>query len=606
MPEELAFLRCVVGCLSWAPAMEYEILEQAFAQAGADLAEERKRRAAFESQAVADARERDALMASVRSLEALVAARSSEENAQAERAGKATALLAERDAELAMAREELHLERELVAAVRQQVDAAEVERSASTARIDVLRARLADAEETAEVGRETSTEPSGAAWEALLHQQVRALELGLAARDDELGALREQLSGARREFARLSDDAQLAAAREQAATEVARLSAEVAACRALAEAKTAEASAATASADLARARLAEQAHWLSRRDAQLESTRREAAALRDENQALLGRQQLTARRDAGRGARPDDDDDDDAGAAAAGPHAAGLAAADDAGGGEVPDAAASWEARARTLQESVHALERQLTDGLASSRLRLAAEAEATQRAHGELQATQQALSGARAQASEAAAALRAAESRAATLDAEQRTKGMEVSRLAAELGAMQARLAASAQEVRSADQLALAAREQRSHGERELARLREAAGTRDQMSAQLHAALAKESERVARAWEQRERLRSTLQARDDQLAKARAELSGAKEALSAATDELEQLREQRKLSEILLRVCAPTHRAHLPLAASRPTSLPAATSAARQHPTRSPSRAPNSASEADAFDPCP
>ena len=181
------------------------------ARRGADLAEERRRRAAYEAQASADAREREALAASVRALEAIVASRSNDRKFKGGESQTAT-LVAEREAELAVVRDELRLERNLVDAVRQQVDAAEAERVASSSRIDALRARLAVSDEGGATDREGASETMGASWEALLHQQVRALEHGLAARDEEVSTLRAELNASRAEMARLSDNEALTAA----------------------------------------------------------------------------------------------------------------------------------------------------------------------------------------------------------------------------------------------------------------------------------------------------------------------------------------------------------------------------------------------------------
>ena len=95
------------------------------------------------------------------------------------------------------------------------------------------------------------------------------------------------------------------------------------------------------------------------------------------------------------------------------------------------------EARIAALREQVGNLENQLAEGLASGSQRLAQEASQTQKVHGELQAVQQALSAARAEAAEASSALRLSESRCAGLDGERRTKALEVARLQSELGAM-------------------------------------------------------------------------------------------------------------------------------------------------------------------------
>ena len=83
---------------------------------------------------------------------------------------------------------------------------------------------------------------------------------------------------------------------------------------------------------------------------------------------------------------------------------------------------------------------------------------------------------------------------------------------------------------MRSTDQLASHLQAQRAGGDREVARLRDSGALRDDLNLQLKAALARESERVAKAWEQRESLRAALQKRDDSIESMRAELSAAKE----------------------------------------------------------------------------
>ena len=63
--------------------MEYEILEAAFARAGAELEEAKKKSAALEQQATTDAAEREALQARVRALESLAVARQADSEEQA-------------------------------------------------------------------------------------------------------------------------------------------------------------------------------------------------------------------------------------------------------------------------------------------------------------------------------------------------------------------------------------------------------------------------------------------------------------------------------------------------------------------------------------------
>ena len=74
------------------------------------------------------------------------------------------------------------------------------------------------------------------------------------------------------------------------------------------------------------------------------------------------------------------------------------------------------------------------------------------------------------------------------------------------------------------------------------------------QLNVQLKEALALESERVAKAWAEREKLREEVQTRDAELGAAQMELFQLKESLATHEDELSQLREQRRLGDDLLR----------------------------------------------------
>ena len=80
---------------------------------------------------------------------------------------------------------------------------------------------------------------------------------------------------------------------------------------------------------------------------------------------------------------------------------------------------------------------------------------------------------------------------------------------------------------------------------------MREGGDLHENLNAQLKEALALESERVAKAWSQRERLREEVQQRDTQLAAAQAELFQLHEQVHAQNDELAQLRELRALGEV-------------------------------------------------------
>ena len=408
--------------------MEYEILEAAFARAGAELDETKKKLAALEAQTQADATERDALHARLRALESLAAARSADAQEQAARERQAEAVLAERDAALACAREDLRLERDLVEAVRLQVESAERERVASMQRIGVLRSRLEDAGEPLP-GEEYTSSPPGeggvhATWESLLTEQVEALQQGLAARDEEVATLRAQLEASRSESRRLSEaGAPVARAQEQAEAAASRLRSELSATQAELEARAREADAASASAELARARLAEQQQWIARRDAQLESARRENEALRDE----LSAAQDMARAVRSGGGSADEGDEDTADEDEEGGRSPTKASPAKAAGAAGSLSASEWQAKVGALQDRVRELEDQLAVALASSSLRLVQEAGEAERVRGELEAAQQALQQTRTEAAEAHSAKRIAESRAAALDGERRNKALEV-----------------------------------------------------------------------------------------------------------------------------------------------------------------------------------
>ena len=108
-------------------SQEYEILEAAFAQAGRDLEEARASKSLLTQQLDGSERERGALSQRVRSLEALAASRQVDAAEQAAREKVASTILAEKDAALSAQAEDLRLERNIVLATRQQVDAAEAD-----------------------------------------------------------------------------------------------------------------------------------------------------------------------------------------------------------------------------------------------------------------------------------------------------------------------------------------------------------------------------------------------------------------------------------------------------------------------------------------------
>ena len=167
--------------------MEYEILEAAFAKAGAELNEKRddlddanRKIASLEAAAVLEARERETLREQLRAFEGLSARREDDERETRARARDAAAALAERDAELRCARDELVLERDLLAAVRQQVEAAEAERASSAAQLAVYRRRLGSAgllspEEASEAARSDADAAAPSSWEGVLEQRAAAL-----------------------------------------------------------------------------------------------------------------------------------------------------------------------------------------------------------------------------------------------------------------------------------------------------------------------------------------------------------------------------------------------------------------------------------------------
>ena len=117
----------------------------------------------------------------------------------------------------------------------------------------------------------------------------------------------------------------------------------------------------------------------------------------------------------------------------------------------------------------------------------------------------------------------------------------------------MQARLQASAQQARSADEILNNVRQQREIGEREAQRTKDGAELSELMVTQLKEALASESRRVASAWKAKEQLREAMQSRDEQLVALNAELFTVKADLDARDEQMAQLQEAQRLGTILV-----------------------------------------------------
>ena len=487
----------------------------------------------LEQQAAHDAAEREALRASIEAHEILARRREADEREEGLRRQQLTTKLAETEAELACAKDELALERDILAAVRKQVDVAETARLAGDAQILELRRRLPSTD-PAHMPAEGSAEPE-TSWEALLQEKSAVLEHGISSRQEELEALRAQLRVAhtRLEDARSSQAVDEATAAASATEE--RLRAELLSATSRLEAKERECVSLLAGAEAARGRVAEQGDWLARREQQLGSARRQVSELQD---------QLAAAHAAARAA-------EEAAEAERAANAGG-----EAGGSATSAALEKSEAAGEmlALKQVVSSLEAQLISLAESSGERLGKERAELLRVDTILQAAQTELKRERANNSELGSRLSDANTRVAGAEAELRMRGVEVERLSDEIGAMRARLHASASEVRLSDQASQVARMQRAHGEREVARLRDEAGMVEELNTQLKQALALESERVARAWEARNKLAETLSMREDMVKEAQTAAFGLKEELVSANDELLHLREQCRLSEILIK----------------------------------------------------
>ena len=489
------------------------------------LDEEAKHRLDFlEKQVREEARERAALKKQVQSYEELSQRRDADREAERLEQRGVAVRLAQSDELLRASREELRLEREMLAAARQQGDAAEAIHEADARQLETLKARLAARPK--EAGSSAEHEDA-AAWEQILSDKVAALEGALAARKSEAEGLRSQLDGARAELGRLGEHGPLQQARQEGAAAAEKLRAELVATQQRADAQAAEAAAASAAADAVRARVAEQDVWIKRRDAQLGSTRREVETL----QGLLetANAAAAAERKAAEAAKA-------------------AAAASAKGSGSAPEPRA-LEAAISEGEE----LRRQLRAEGEAAAERLAEERAAVQRGDAEITALQAALAAEQGKAAEGAAALRELGERHTALQSEERAKGLEVSRLAQEVGAMQARLQASAQQARSADEILNNVRQQREIGEREAQRTKDGAELSELMVTQLKEALASESRRVASAWKAKEQLREAMQSRDEQLVALNAELFTVKADLDARDEQMAQLQEAQRLGTILV-----------------------------------------------------
>jgi len=117
--------------------------------------------------------------------------------------------------------------------------------------------------------------PADGAWAALLEEKVGALESALSAANARAEGLEGELRVARETLAATTADGPLELAKEEGAAAARALSAELEATQERLLGAQQEAAASGAVAEHARARIAEQATWIERRDRQLGSARRE-------------------------------------------------------------------------------------------------------------------------------------------------------------------------------------------------------------------------------------------------------------------------------------------------------------------------------------------
>mgnify|MGYP006133353327 CR=1 FL=1 len=529
------------------------------------MEELRSRLEAYEQQAAHDAMERGALRQQVASHEKLAARRKEDEDEARLSRLAAAAVLRQREDQIRAVKEELVLERDLVVALRDQVSAMETVRETDARELRELQQRRAGAGSStgspagykqlpATMGDLDGEDPS---WEAILADRVRAMEGARAGARGELTAMEQQRDAARRQVEAAFAQGPMEQIRAEATAVQARMAEQLDAYRERLEATRAEADACSATAERLRQRLAEQEHWLGRRDAQLGSSRREVGALQrlleQSNAQLIAAE---AKLPTGLGAKAAA-----AGAGGGGGDGEGCGATGATAAGLEAISAAASEGRLASLGEQIEELQRAQQRAAADAAAALAEERSALLRSDGKLEATQAALTQEQARHADAQRELREAKGARTQLQVESRARALEVTRLAQEVGALQARLQAASQEAISADDQASNLRLQRQHDARELQRLGEGEGAVASLLSQLRGALASESARVAKAWEERERLRVAVGERDEQLRALQTETFHLRADVASQHEQIAQLHEQRRLSEILLEGAEERHK---------------------------------------------
>ena len=493
-----------------------QMMEAEAAANQTNLLQELNRRCeAFEEQARCDAAERLALRRQLAAHEKLAQRRAADEEADRFEQRGAAVLLQQREEQLRSTREELRLERDLAFALREQVAAIEAVRATDARELRELQGRRSH---VASPGGGTlpggpphtptrapeATAGDEATWESILGERVQALEEARAGAQAEAATLRQQLEAARQQGETALAQGPAEQARQEAAAVQAQLQAQLEQARQIeptpetictlymhgvcvhdvcigalarwrigplvhwstgplahwriialvhwcigalvhwqarevAEARRGEAAAASAAAESLRQRQGEQEYWLGRRTALLESAHREVGSLQ---------LQLAAANAATR---------DAAGASRGGGRAAAAAALE---GIE----AAAHEGHVAALTEEVAGLQAAQRTAAAAAAATLAEERASFLQADGLLQAMQAQLQAEQASRAETAEEARALQAARTALTVEVRARGLEVTRLAQEVGMLQARLGASNQEAISADEIASNLRLQQAH----------------------------------------------------------------------------------------------------------------------------------------------
>ena len=531
---------------------EYEVLERGLAYVSALEQEHRLQAASLQRQAAADEARIRALEEKLRTHDELEERR---READALREASGDSLVLEQHEALLGVGEDLRLERVITSALRQQVDSALEERAALCTELAAYRRRLAAAglltkEEL--VGAQAAASAEAAifglsgqtpmAWEEVLQNRVRALEAGMESRDQELAALRTALDKSHTKAARARDESAHERAGSAAMQTHERLEMQLASLRSQLEAQEAQHQAERTALALSRERVREQERWLTRREEQLEAARREVHVFRESLQAAR-REIETSNRAAAQAL-----------AQAAQAAKARSLVVDGTGDGDGDGDGGEERALSATLRGQVAELEAELQKVSERAARQLTQERSEAERMRGGLRAAEEALETAHKERRQLLDQVAQADRRAAALDGEARTRMLEVHRLSRELGAMRARLQATAQEARAADDVAGMLQEQRALDERERQALQLKESLRDEMHSQLREALALESQRVAQAWEQRESHRKAKQAAYEALDKARLEVEELRQQLQTAADEVRELRKDQHVARELRR----------------------------------------------------